>query len=52
MKFILGPNNVKHKLCNTLYRFSLPVEGKNEQTPEEEEDTVKEDSMKALYNIW
>ena len=31
MKFILAPNNVKHKLCNVLYRFGLQVEGNNEQ---------------------
>ena len=46
VKFILGPNNVNDKLCNELYRLGLPVEGKNEQTPEEEEDSVEEDSMK------
>ena len=31
MKFVLGPNTVKHKLWNELYRFGLPVEGNNEQ---------------------
>ena len=43
MKFILGPNNVKPKLCNELCRFGLLMEGNNEEV--QLEDSVKEDSM-------
>ena len=41
MKFIFVPVHLNDELCSELYNLSLPAEGKNEQTPEEAEDSRK-----------
>ena len=51
VKFSLGPNNVNDKLCNELFRLGLPVEGKNEQAPEEEEDSMKRTLQYMITSI-
>ena len=55
IQFILGPNNVKHKLSNELYRFGLPVEGNSEQVQWEDSMKSAEEGglyTRGLYNIW
>ena len=44
MKFTVVPVQLNDELCSEFYNLVLPVEGKNEQTPEEAEDSVEEDS--------
>ena len=39
IKFIFVPVHLSDELCSELYNLCLPVEGKNEQTPEEAEDS-------------
>ena len=41
MKFIVVPVQLNDELCSELYNLGLPAEGKNEQTPEEAEDSRK-----------
>ena len=41
MKFIVVLVPLSDELYNELYNFSLPSEGKKEQTPEEAEDSRK-----------
>ena len=41
MRFIFVPVHLNDELCSELYNLDLPAEGKNEQTPEEAEDSRK-----------
>ena len=41
MKFIVVPGHLNDELCSELYNMGLPAKGKNEQIPEEAEDSKK-----------
>ena len=41
MKFIVVPVCLNDELCSEIYNLGLPVEGKNEQTADEAEDSRK-----------
>ena len=51
MKFIVVPVCLNDKLCSELYNLSLPAEGKNEQTPEEAEDSRKRTLQYMITSI-
>ena len=41
MKIIFVPGHLNDELCSELYNLGLLAKGKNEQTPEEAEDSRK-----------